>query len=54
MNFFSDFKDITNGNAWEEEKTCKKGLKAKVIVSAKKIYTDSIRTLHKRYNEEAK
>ena len=52
MSFFRDLKEITDDNVREEEKTCKKGSKVKMIVATKTIYTDSIRTLHKRFNED--
>ena len=50
MSFFRDFKEITDDNVREEEKTRKKGSKVKMIVATKRIYTDSVRTLHKRFN----
>ena len=34
------------------KRTRKKGSKVKMIVAAKRIYTDSVRTLHKRFNED--
>ena len=52
MSFFRDFKEITDDNFREEEKTRKKGSKVKMIVATKRIYTDSVRTLHKRFNED--
>ena len=52
MSFFRNFREITDGNIWEEEKTRKKGSKVKMIVARKSIYTDSVRTLHKRFNED--
>ena len=52
MSFFRDFKEITDDNVREEEKTCKKGSKVKMIVTTKRIYTDSVRILHKRFNED--
>ena len=52
MSFFRDFKEITDDNVREEEKTRKKGSKVKMIVATKRIYTDSVRTLHKRFNED--
>ena len=50
MSFFRDFKEITDDNVREEEKTRKKGSKVKMIVARKRIYTDSVRTLQKRFN----
>jgi len=52
MSFSTDFKEITDENVWEEEKTRKKGSKVKMIVGTKRIYTDSVRTLLKRFNED--
>ena len=52
MSFYRDFKEITNDNVQEEKKTHKKGLKVKMVVATKRIYTDSVRTLHKRFNED--
>ena len=52
MSFFRNFKEINNDNVREEEKTRKKGSKVKMIVATKRIYTDSVRTLHKRFNED--
>ena len=52
MSFFRDFQEITNDNVREEEKTRKKGSKLKMIVATKRIYTDSVRTFHKCFNED--
>ena len=54
MSFFRNFKEINNDNVREEEKTRKKGSKVKMIVATKGIYLDSVRTLHKRFNEDQK
>ena len=47
-----NFKEIKDENIREEKKTYKKGSKVKMVVATKIIYTDSIRTLHKRFNED--
>ena len=52
MSFFRDFKEITDDNVREEEETRKKRSKVKMIVDTKGIYTDSEKTLHKRFNED--
>ena len=52
MSFMRNFKEIKDENIREEEKTHKKGSKLKMVVATKRIYTDSVRTLHKRFNED--
>ena len=52
MSFMRNFKEIKHENIREEEKTHKKGSKLKMVVATKRIYTDSVRTLHKRFNED--
>ena len=52
MSFMRNFKEIKDENIREEEKTHKKGSKLKMVVATKRIYTNSVRTLHKRFNED--
>lgn len=50
MAFLKKFKHITDPEVREEEKALKSGSKV-MILATKRIYTDSVRKLHQRFNE---